>query len=318
MNRTERFYKIHQQLSSGRPISMKRLQETVGVSRTTVMDDFAYLRDFLGAPIIYSRESGGYFYDPEQTRFELPGFWLNADELQALLITEQWLDGIQPGLLSDMIGPLRQRVQSLLDKSGHDSTEVNRRIRTKAVHTRQVDNQDFQRLCGALLQRLTIDAEYHGRASDSLQERRLHPQRLLQYRDNWYLLAWCELKQAMRLFATERLRFRVLDTPCIDRPDSELDHIIQSGFGIFAGAAQNVAQLRFLQPNARWVADEHWHPDQRGEWDGDTYLLNIPYNESTELEMEILRHCPFVEVMGPVELKQKIKERLQLALGKFE
>ena len=72
---------------------MSQIVEDIGVTRSTVTRDFEYLRDFLGAPIVYDREANGHHYDPQAEAFELPGFWLNQSELYALLATQQpWLD----------------------------------------------------------------------------------------------------------------------------------------------------------------------------------------------------------------------------------
>lgn len=317
MNRTERLYKLHQLLQSHKPVPMRRLMAILEQCRTTIQADIGYLRDFLGAPIIYVRPLG-HHYDPQATTFELPGFWLNEQELQALLATQQLLDGLRPGFLSDLIGPLRKRVQQLLEKSGHSPAAINQRVLSKPIYLRSMTSPDFQKLCGALLARVVIDVAYHGRANDQTSKRRLHPQRLLQYRDNWYLLAWCEQAQSLRTFALERLRIQTIGSDTAqDIPQAELDAHSESGFGIFGGQATRQAQLCFAQPIARWVADEQWHPQQQGEWQGDKWLLTLPYGNSTELEMEILRYCPHVEVLAPLDLKARIGEKLEQSLQKF-
>ena len=58
--------------------------------------------------------------------------------------------------------------------------------------------------------------------------------------------------------------------------------------------------LRFTPKRARWVADEHWHPQQQGRFleDG-RYELRIPYADPRELVMDILRHGADVEVVSP-------------------
>ena len=57
--------------------------------------------------------------------------------------------------------------------------------------------------------------------------------------------------------------------------------------------------LRFTPERARWVADEQWHPQQQGRWleDG-SYELSIPYRESRELVMDVMRHGGGVAVLA--------------------
>jgi predicted DNA-binding transcriptional regulator YafY len=42
--------------------------------------------------------------------------------------------------------------------------------------------------------------------------------------------------------------------------------------------------------------------------------LELPYGEPVELIMEILRHGPDVEVVGPAALREMVRKRLQQTL----
>ena len=87
---------------------------------------------------------------------------------------------------------------------------------------------------------------------------------------------------------------------------------------LFSGEPTATAVLRFTAKSAAWVADEAWFPDAAGEWleDG-RFELRIPYNNPTELMMEICRHGPEVEVVSPPALRQQVAERLQQALDQY-
>jgi len=139
---------------------------------------------------------------------------------------------------------------------------------------------------------------------------------LTHYRDNWYLDAWCHLRRGLRSFSADAIRkVQVLSKPAIDVPDAELDAALGSGYGIFAGKTVQWATLRFTPERARWVAAETWHPQQRGAFDADgRYVLELPYADPRELVMDILRHVPEVEVVGPPELRQKVEQNLREAL----
>ena len=98
-----------------------------------------------------------------------------------------------------------------------------------------------------------------------------------------------------------------------------LDAYFGGSYGIFAGGPTGSATLRFSPERARWVADEQWHPEQEGRLlpDG-RYELRIPYSTSHELLMDILRHGPEVEVIGPPELRQATRELLARTLASYE
>jgi predicted DNA-binding transcriptional regulator YafY len=161
--------------------------------------------------------------------------------------------------------------------------------------------------------------EYHGREKGRASRRRVHPQRLLHYRDNWYLIAWCEQAQDLRTFSLDRIR--PLDTPPAPArtvPDNDIDRLVGATFGIFTGEAKGWAVLRFTPHAARWVADETWHPDQIGQWVDGVYELQVPYSDDRELLMDILKYGPDVEVVAPDSLRQAVVQRVKETAARYQ
>ena len=79
------------------------------------------------------------------------------------------------------------------------------------------------------------------------------------------------------------------------------------------------ATLNFTAQRARWVAAEHWHPEQEGAFleDG-SYQLRVPYSNDPELIMDILKYGPECEVVGPGELREKVIGLLKKAVGRYD
>ena len=78
------------------------------------------------------------------------------------------------------------------------------------------------------------------------------------------------------------------------------------------------ARIRFTPAAAAWVANENWHPEQRGTWSPAGYELQIPYHNPTELIMDILRHGENAEVLSPPKLRQEVCKRLEAAHKKYK
>lgn len=318
MNRAERIYRLHGLLKSSRPVPLEKLKEALEVSRATVVRDLGYIRDFMGAPIVYDRERNGHHYDPDAPEYELPGLWFNATELYALLATGQLLEAVQPGLLGPRLGPLKARIRKLLEESGHSAQVVSSRIRLQPFAMRQVDEDLFGQISEAVLAGHQLAIDYHGRARDTNTRRRVHPLRLTHYRDNWYLDAWCQQARGLRTFSLDRIRSaRQLADPVRQVPERELERHLGASFGIFTGEATNWAVLRFTAERARWTADETWHPDQIGRFDGETYELQVPYSDPRELLMDILKYGPDVEVLAPEPLRLLVAERVREAAARY-
>ena len=322
MSQYERLYRLKSLLDSGRCLTPALLRHELGVSPATLKRDIAHLRDRMNAPVVFDHSQGGYRLDASRalvgTQYELPGLWLSAEEIHALLTMQHLLANLDAGgLLGPHITPLLTRLGKLLDNGAPSPAELARRIRVQTVGARRLHVPHFQAVGSALLRRQRLQIEYHGRGRDLVQAREVSPQRLIHYRDNWYLDAWCHLRNGLRSFAVDAIRSaQVLARPAIDVDDAELDAMLGAGYGIFAGREVTWASLRFSAERARWVADEAWHPEQRGRFEDDGhYLLELPYADPRELVMDILRHVPEVEVLGPKELRAMVREKLLAAVA---
>ena len=314
MDRTERFHLIDQMLSNQRVVTRTQFLDALEVSPATFKRDLEYLRDRLAAPIVWDAERRGYRYQAGAAleQFQLPGLWFNTSEIQALLSMDALLANLQPGVLSKHIEPLRSRIRMLLDDGDHSVDEISRRIRVLPFAAKAYRSEFFQDLCQALLSRRCVDMTYYSRPTDSSSERRVSPQRLIYYRDNWYLDAWCHLRKGLRSFSIDAIMaLQVTPEAAVEIDERELDRELQSGYGIFSGNATRVAELRFKPEIARWVSRETWHPEQHSRYDEDgCYLLSVPYSQDTELVMEILKYADDVEVLGPPELRARVRERV--------
>lgn len=322
MERTERFYKLEQLLDGRQAVPMEMLIETLGVSRATIKRDLEYLRDRMNAPIVWDRVKRGYRWDRQacEARFQLPGIWFSASEIHALLTMEHLLAGIRPSFLGARIAPLRTRIRNLLDSGDHSAEEVTRRIRILHMASRPVEPAQFQAIASALLSRRRLRIAHYNRVTDATLEREVSPQRLVYYRDNWYLDGWCHLRKALRSFGVDVIRGAApIDRPARDIDDVTLDRVLGSGYGIFGGSDTQSAVLRFTPHRARWIAREEWHPAQAGHFDEQGYyVLTLPYSNDTELTLDILKYGPDVEVLEPAALRQKVGELLRVAASRYE
>jgi len=315
MSKVERLYHLHNILSQRRtPISRQDLMERLECSQATLYRLVAELRDFLGAPIEQNKDNRGFYYDRSYDQpFELPGIWISPAELQALLTARQVLGNVQPGLLEGELQSLQGRISSLLQQKGVDEEEVQSRIHIQSVAGRAVPEHLFQDVMGALLGRQKLHIKYHGRRKDDVSERTISPQRLTQYRNSWYLDAWCHKAQALRSFSLERLAEQaLLDEAAKEVSEKDMAGHYDSSYGIFSGPAEHTAKLRFTAEMSRWVAEEQWHPDQKGSYDADgAWHLELPFSSARELVMDILRYGPEVQVESPDFLRDAVLESAQ-------
>lgn len=285
-------------------------------SKSTLFRAIGALKNHLNAPVVFDAEAGGYKYGKPETgeAFELPGLWFTEHELQALAIMQRLVKDAGGGLLEEHLSALQKRLDELTRHQRLNLGEAAQRLRFPAIGARPA-GAAFNTVASATLKREKLWIEYHARSTDELTERTVSPQRIVHYREAWYLDAWDEGKDALRSFSIDRIRrATVLGERALDVPEDALDEHYSTAYGIFGGKADKVAVLRFTPERARWVADERWHPEQEGAWlpDG-AYELRIPYRESRELLMDVMRHGEGVEVLEPLGLRQEIAALLHAA-----
>lgn len=321
MDRFDRIFELHKILSNRRtPISRLSLQEKLGAcSPATVKRAISDMRDFLGAPIKFDRQRNGYFYDTkEESLYELPGLWFNAEEIFALLTTQQLLAKVQPGILEPHLAPLRKRLNAILQHQHISDSEIDKHIRILQMAPRPTDVDDFRKIADALFRKKRVKMLYSGRERGAITERWISPQRLVYYRSNWYLDAWCHLRNDLRSFSLDRIHIVYIGERARTVSEKKLNEHYGSAYGIFAGTPKHKAVIHFSSSAARWVADEHWHSKQESRAIPGGWEITVPYNDPRELIMDILKYGPEAEVIAPAALRKQVKDRVRATLKHYD
>jgi predicted DNA-binding transcriptional regulator YafY len=193
---------------------------------------------------------------------------------------------------------------------------VSRRIRIETVGARHFHLDHFQVIGSALLWRKRLIIRYHARGTDETTEREISPERLVYYRDNWYLDAWCHLRKGLRNFAVDAIRgAELLDTHAKNEDEEHFDCELGAGYRIFSGSEIHWATLRFTSERSRWVSSEKWHPQQEGLFlDDGQYEFKVPYADDREIIMDIMKYGVDCRVLSPPELANRVKEQYQKAM----
>jgi len=312
MDRTERFYRMDQLIKELGVVPRQTFLDALEISPATFKRDLEYLRDRLHAPVVWDAEAGGYRYDKvPDGRFALPGLWFNEAEALALVTMEHLLSSLdKSGFLGPHIAPLRAKLNGILGAGNAEADEVRKRIRLLAFAPRKLSLAHFEAIGHATLKRRRIHIAYYARSTDAVSKRDVSPQRLIHYRENWYLDAWCHLRNDLRSFAIDGIReLRVLEEPAREVKVAALEEHLATGYGIVRGGDVKLAKLRFSAERARWVQSEVWHPEQTSGSDPKgRYTLELPYRDDRELILEIMKHGADVEVLAPDDLRTKVRD----------
>ena len=316
MDRSERFYKIDHLLRERGTVTTREFLDELEVSLATLKRDLEYMKSRHNAPIEWDRDAGGYrFVQPGAAapKYELPGLWFSPREAQALLTMQHFLESLEPAV-AQQLAPFRSRLEALIATGERTSDEVRRRIRVIPLGARKHQPKHFELIAAAVLNRQRLALTYWNRMKDEKTRREVSPQRLVHYRENWYLDAWCHLRNDLRSFALDAIQdVQMTAGTAREVSERELDEVLSSGYGIFSGKKVQWAKLRFAPARARYVSLEEWHPKQRAHWDpGGEYVLEVPYASEAELAMDIMKFGGDVEVLAPDSLRAEIRRRAAL------
>ena len=319
MSETVRLYKYRTLLSGNRCVSKERLISEVEVSEATFKRDIAKLRDQFEVPIVFDRDRGGYVIVESGEMRELPGVWFSQQELLALATIQEMIEQLEPTMLGPQLEPLGVKLNQVMKKQGIEAAEMSRRIKLLYVGKRPIDTKIFEVVSRATFERCQIEFDHFNRSTSDTIRRAVSPIEIVLYRGNWYLNAWCHLRNGLRRFSIDAIEdVTRLTAPAMDVSEEEVAAVLGLGYGIFSGNTVKTAVLQFSRDRARWVQNEVWHPDQVGTLKRDgSYRLELPYSDERELLADLMKYGHTVEVIGPASLRASIKRAFQGALGLY-
>lgn len=318
MDRTERFYIIERLIRSRGCVSFAVLQDQLGVSRATLNRDLLYLRTRMDAPIVFDRYDNGYRLAPDagdarDRNHQLPGVWFSEREIHALLTMHQLLQGLDDGgVLSRHLQPVLDKLRGMLGDNEAEVSELAHRIKILSPFKRPVATKYFEMIGSALLQRRRIQMRYFSRGRKATGDRLVSPQRLVHYRNTWYVDAWCHASSGLRRFALDAIEHaEAVEEACKEVAMGKLEAAFDQGYGIITGESIQWATILFDAETAKWVSREMWHPRQKGKLlpDG-RYRLQVPYADPTELIMDVLRQGAHAFVESPDALREQVVKTL--------
>jgi predicted DNA-binding transcriptional regulator YafY len=148
-------------------------------------------------------------------------------------------------------------------------------------------------------------------------ERIVHPYYLLPYVRSWQLIAYCEHRQAVRMFKLDRIRTVTILPISYSIPDDfDVATYMHGAWGMMRAdpSAVETVLLRFTPEAGRWVAEEDWHPSQqvRTVEDG-CVLFQVRIAITPEFVNWLLYYGAKVEVLGPEHLRRTVSNEHQIA-----
>ena len=358
MSKTDRIFELNRLLRLKGSMTKQHIMEKFEIAEATFKRDIELLRDRFGTDIQYDTQdkvyrlvSSGAIPAGAQRggdKAEVPGLWFNEQELHSLLTMYELLKGHGgQGVVGEALAPFKDKIEDLLARIANDrqqrrrvttamqqestvfsgdsleerSKAVRHRIRILPMAARRTPGEQLTQVADAVIGRKRLRISYHSRTRNDETQRDISPQRLVHYRDNWYVDAYCHLREIVSTFSVDAIKkAKTLSEAAIDITEDELNTTLTSSYGIFSGKPTGTCTLLFSEERSRWVSDEIWHPDQDGQWvegpSGKMWQLSFPYSDLRELLMDVLKHGDQVQVLEPRALQEEVKKTCKAILEK--
>jgi len=318
----------------GRPVTTEQIRRSVeGYPR---MSDDAFKRRFyedrdelgkLGIPIVAGEdpETRGEVYRLPASAYYLPPVHLTREELTALaacLAVLQDRFAYSKPLRLALVSLMQGRPELLQEASAPGAAaapEPGAAPEAGAAGLAVVAEPGpgaavLPKLQAAIAERKTVVLRYYAIGRDEERERTVDPYGLQLVGDEWYLIGFCHLRQAVRTFRLSRIRSRV--TYATRAPH---DFSLPEDFDLAAyrdrppwrlGAAVGEACIRVAADMAWWVQAHYARCGTIERLDDSDIRFTTAYSSAPEILAWVLGLGEYATLEGPEELRTELRAQL--------
>ncbi len=294
------------------------LVEECQVTRRTVYRDLQAVLE-AGYPLVNERQSDGHVLYRFITGFsKIPPITFSLEELMTLYLCRGQLEFLQGTPFQDDLEAIFGKIRSNLPPRSVAHLERIAETSSPRFH----GFKDYSRhhrllkdLRQALLKQQRCLIEYRPskrRRSSYL----IDPYTLLFYNNGLYVGGYAHNRNALRLFAVERIEALELQSERFEVPDDfQAGSLTGTAFGLIDEGESRQLELFFDQEVAYLVRERIWHPDQQIEEKKDgSLVLRFSASGDKEILSWIYSFIPHVQVIGPETLRRKFVSGLRKAL----
>jgi predicted DNA-binding transcriptional regulator YafY len=251
-------------------------------------------------------------------RLPLP---LTLDEVVALVLTERLLGPARLSPFGPAIGSLVRKLRALLAPGALDLVDrMGERIGVRVLGAK-LDAHVLEQLPPiqrALAENRSLRIRYFSTSRMAESERRIDPYHLIDWNGGLYLIGYCHLRQAVRIFAVERIRSITLLDNTFTRPsDFDVEAYLRDSWGLIRGDRVTV-RILFASAVAPYIRERLWHRSQslRERPDG-TLEIRFEVADTIEVCRWVLGFGGDAEVLEPASLRDAVRREAERVVARL-
>ena len=277
----------------------------------TIWRDLRVLQD-AGFPIYDEQDADGRrsVWRVDDTFKQRLPLKLTLAELAALLMSRDLLAPAGGGGLGSAITSAFEKIGGVLSKDALGLIDRMREtigVRTVGAKLQAPAAEHVTAIQGALLERRRLRLRYYSMSRDEVSDRRVDPYHLTLYAGGFYLVGYCHLRHAVRIFAVERIRECAVLAVRFDVPEKfDVEKYLAGAWGIIRGDIVNVKVL-FARSLARYIRDRLWHPTQKfRDLDDGRLEMTLRVADTLEVRRWIFGFGSEAEILEPATLRETL------------
>jgi predicted DNA-binding transcriptional regulator YafY len=285
----------------------------------SIDQDIQYLKEDMQLPIEFDRFKGGYVNtNPNQ---KLPEFDLNFGEVLALTIGKDMLAEYSGTSLEPILKSAFDKIADRLpEKIRMNLGDFVTAVRFKPTGIAPISRKvffDFAEACDA--QRV-VQIEYFSASTGQNSSRQIEPLRVVENRGAWYCVAWCRLRQDVRMFALHRVQeYKLLDETFTPREDVDVDAYLSDAFLLEHGDPSQRYVIWFEPSAAPYVRERQWHHSQEltEHLDG-SLTISFDATRMDEVKRWVLGYGASARVLEPAELRELVRAEFERGIANYK
>ncbi|UCH96188.1 MAG: WYL domain-containing protein [Candidatus Aminicenantes bacterium] len=305
----ERYLWFHQRLKKKTFPKLKDLMEEFEISQRQAAREIEHMRLFFYAPIEYSADKKGYYYEDDSFEFPVP--MVSEEEIISLVIAKRLSVTIPDERRKRQLNFFFENLSAYFDL---DIAELEKKISLKNVRYSRVLPEVFDTVLQALNKNKKLSITYRSVFTKEYSQRIINPLHLVLYMGNWHIMAFCEMRKGIRDFALSRIqKIEILAENIAENLKSiDIKKEIDGVHGIFFEGKREKVVLRFNEGIADYVREQVWFPGQTlVEEENGEVTLSFFVTDFREVVREVLSFGAEVEVVQPEALREIIKENIK-------
>jgi len=301
--------RIHQAIQSGKHPNAVSLALELEVSTKSIHRDLEFMRDRLELPLEFSAAHHGYHYTEEVSAF--PTLQITEGELFALLVAEKALQQYRGTTFErPLLSAFKKMAASLPDTISLNLADWEQTISFRTSAEPILNLENFDTLAKATAQRRQLQLTYRKPGRRETELRLVDPYHLANINGEWFLFAWCHLRQDIRTFVPARIQAVQLTGKTFVRPQKfSLQKRLRDSFGVQSGHGQFEVVIQFQELVADYIREKKWHESQElRELPDGGVELRMKLSSLAEVERWILGWAGNARVLHPPELAESVRQ----------